>query len=158
IPSFEDLAEALRDKPNGFPSQEFGFRRLRGLLLAVCALLLGLLLASGIIAVHFLRDLYAQELSVRHALTERTQMLFGLWVSVQGYRQAVEQFVSETQAGREQVARQRLDKLTLRVDMELRRYPRQQDSEESALVRSIGDVFFQQRDFYTVLKSSPAKQ
>jgi signal transduction histidine kinase len=161
IPSFEGLAETLRDKRNGLPSQEFGpsLWRLRGLLLAVCASLLGLLLAAGIMAVHFLREMHAQELSMRHALTERTQMLFGLWTSVQGYHQAVEHLASETQAGREQAALQRLDQLTLQVDLELRRYPKQRDSEESALVRNIEDVFFQQRDFYvTILKASPMKQ
>ena len=99
------------------------FRRVRALLFAVCASLLALLLTSGIMAVRFLGQMYAQEAAVRHALTERTQMLVGLWASVQGYRQAVESFVAKAAADRDEVGRRHLDQLGLEVDMELQRYP-----------------------------------
>jgi len=110
-------------------------------------------------AVRFLGQMYAQEAAVRHALTERTQMLVGLWASVQGYRQAVESFVAQAAADRDEVGRRHLDQLGLEVDMELHRYPSQEDSAESALVRSIEDAFHRQRDFYVaIVTASPAKQ
>ena len=69
-------------------------------------------------AVRFLGQMYAREAAVWHALTERTQMLVGLWASVQSYRQAVESFVAKAPADRDQVARRHLDQLGLEVDME----------------------------------------
>ena len=129
------------------------------MLLAVCASLLALLLTSGIMAVRFLGQMYAREAAVWHALTERTQMLVGLWASVQSYRQAVESFVAKAPADRDQVARRHLDQLGLEVDMELQRYPSQEDSTETALVRSIEDAFHRQRDFYiAIVTASPLKQ
>jgi len=131
----------------------------RGLLLAICATLLTLLLTSGIIAVRYLGQMYAQEAAVRHALTERTQMLLGLWVCVQGYRQAVERFVAKSPADRDQVARRHLDQLGLEFDMELQRYPRQEDSTETVLVRTVQDAFRRQRDFYISIGSTgPARR
>ena len=129
------------------------------MLLAVCASLLALLLTSGIMAVRFLGQMYAREAAVWHALTERTQMLVGLWASVQSYRQAVESFVAKAPADRDQVARRHLDQLGLEVDMELQRYPSQEDSTETALVRSIEDAFHRQRDFYiAIVTASQLKQ
>jgi signal transduction histidine kinase len=160
ILSFEDSMAVFSDEPAGFTPPELGpsFRGLRWLLLVVCGTLLALLLASGITAVHFLGDMHAQELSITHALAERTQMLLGLWVSVQGYRQAVEQIVSAAQADRDQAARQHLDQLTLEVEMELRQYPSQRDSEESVLLRGIEDVFSQQRSLYiAILTAKPQR-
>jgi signal transduction histidine kinase len=129
------------------------------LFLAVCASLLTLLLASGIMAIRYLGQMYVQEASVRHALTERPQVLIGLWVSVQGYRQAVESFVTRSPADRDPVARRHLDQLGLEVDRELQRYPTQEDSTETALVRSIVNVFHRYRDFYiAIATASPAKR
>jgi signal transduction histidine kinase len=134
-------------------------QKLRGLVLAMCGSLLFLLLGSGITAVHFLRDMHAQEMSVTHALVERTQMLVGLWVSVQGYRHAVEQFVLQTHAVPDQVARQRLDQLTAQVHSELGSYPSQQDFRESALLRDLQESFSQQHSLYTaVLTPAASKQ
>jgi signal transduction histidine kinase len=160
IPPIEGSLRTFRDRPNGFVSPESGpsVPTLRGLLFALCASLLALLLTSGIMAVHFLRDMHGQETSVREALTERTQMLFGLWTSVQGYRRAVEQFVSGIQSNGDQGTRERLDQLTLQVDTELQRYPSQQDPEESALVRSMEGLFLQQRSVYIAVRANgPAK-
>jgi len=86
-------------------------------------------------------------------------MLVGLWVSVQGYCRAVESFVAKSPSDRDQVARRHLDQFGLEVDMELQRYPSQEDSTETALVRSIEDSFHRQRNFYlSVVTASPAKQ
>jgi hypothetical protein len=74
---------AMRDGPTHI--------RFRLLLIVVCGSLLAV--ASGPVAIQLRRSVHAQELAIAHTLADRTQMLVGLWVSVQEYRQAVEQFV-----------------------------------------------------------------
>jgi hypothetical protein len=63
---------------------------LRGLVLALCASLLALLVIAGIVAIQSLIRMHDQETAFRHVLTERTQMLVSLWASVDNYRQAVD--------------------------------------------------------------------
>src|SRR5438477_4329579 len=75
---------------------------LRWLLLGVCAALLVLLVAAGAVAVRYLGEMHNQELAVTRALAERTQMLSGLWLSIQSYNQAVQQFVAQAEADRDQ--------------------------------------------------------
>jgi signal transduction histidine kinase len=133
--------------------------RQRWLVLSVCAALLVLLLAAGAVAVRFLGEVHNQELAVTRTLAERTQMLSGLWLSIQSYNQAVQQFVAQAEADRDQQAQQRIDQLTLEIDSELRRYPAIRDSEESVLLRGMQDVFLQQRTLYvTVLRAPPAER
>ena len=130
---------------------------MRGLVLAVCASLLILLLMAGILAIHSLSRMHDQETAVRRALTERTQMLVGLWASVEDYRQAVDQLV-KAPAARGQLAGTSLDQLTRQIDSKLQQYPSQGDSEETALVHIIEDVYHQQREFYIgIVTASPAK-
>jgi signal transduction histidine kinase len=99
-------------------------------------------------AIHFLRDMHAQEVSAAHALVERTQMLFGLWISVQGYGKAVEQFVLEASTGKGKNEGRHLDGLTLQVDTELRHYPSRREPQESALLEVLHSIFTQQRNLY----------
>ena len=133
--------------------------RLRWLLLGVCGGLLGLLLMSGAAAVHFLGEMHAQQLAVTRTLAERTQTLSGLWLSVQSYYQAVQQFVAQAKADGDQAARRRVEKLTLEIDTEIQRYPGERDPEESALLRGIEDVFSRQRTLYiAVLEAKPAER
>src|ERR1039458_697365 len=66
--------------------------RLRWLFLCVSGLLLALLLVSGVLAVRFLSEMRTQELAATRALAERTSALSGLWLSVQSYDQAVQQW------------------------------------------------------------------
>jgi signal transduction histidine kinase len=125
--------------------------KLRWLLTGVCGALLALLLLSAVLAYHFLGELHAREMAVTRALSERTQMLAGLWLSIQDYNQAVQQFVAQAQDERDQATRQRLERLTVEIDGELRRYPGDRDSEESALLRGMQDVFTQQRVLYVAI-------
>ncbi|HTP34325.1 MAG TPA: sensor histidine kinase [Candidatus Acidoferrales bacterium] len=129
--------------------------RLRWLLLGVCAALLVLLLVAGAVAVRFLDDMHTQELAVTHALAERTQMLAGLWLSIQSYNQAVQEFVTQAQVDRDEAARQRLDQLTTQIDGDLRRYPATQDTEEILLLRGMQAVFLQQRTLYVSVLEAP---
>ena len=130
--------------------------KLRWLFLCVSGLLLALLLASGVLAVRFLSEVRTQELAATRALAERTRALSGLWLSVQSYNQAVQQFVEQTAADRDAEARRLLDRLTLEIDADFDRYPSVRDSEESALLNGMRLVFSQQRTLYvTILATRP---
>jgi signal transduction histidine kinase len=132
--------------------------KLRWLLLCVSALLLALLLVSGVLAVRFLSEMHTQELAVTRALAERTHALSGLWLSIQSYNQAVQQFVAQTAAERDQAAR-RLDRLTLEIDADFDRYPSFRDAEEDALLNGMRRVFSQERTLYiTILAARPAER
>ena len=130
--------------------------KLRWLFLCVSGLLLALLLASGVLAVRFLSEVRTQELAATRALAERTRAISGLWLSVQSYNQAVQQFVEQTAADRDAEARRLLDRLTLEIDADFDRYPSERDSEESALLNGMRLVFSQQRTLYvTILATRP---
>jgi signal transduction histidine kinase len=130
--------------------------RLRWLLLVLCLALLALLVGSGLVAVRLFGEMHAQELAVSRVLAERTEMLSGLWTAIQNYNQAVQQFVTRTKATEVELARQRLDRLTLEIDGQLRGYPTGHDPVESALLAGMQDVFEQQRTIYlTVLAARP---
>jgi signal transduction histidine kinase len=122
-------------------------------------LLLALLLVSGVLAVRFLAEMRTQELAATRALAERTRALSGLWLSVQSYDQAVQQFVAQTAADRDAEARRRLDRLTMEIDAGFNRYPSVRDSEEDALLSVLRGVFSQQRTLYiTILDARPAER
>ena len=130
--------------------------KLRWLFLCVSGLLLALLLASGVLAVRFLSEVRTQELAATRALAERTRAISGLWLSVQSYNQAVQQYVEQTAADRDAEARRLLDRLTLEIDADFDRYPSVRDSEESALLNGMRLVFSQQRTLYvTILATRP---
>ncbi len=129
--------------------------RFHWLFLTVCAALLLILVISSFIAGAFLNRMHGQEQDVRRTLTGRTQLLSGLWLSMQSYNQAVEQFVAkETQDG-EKAARRQLDDLTLLIDSDLSRYPTLRDSEESALLAEMQAVFSRQRTLYISIIQAP---
>jgi signal transduction histidine kinase len=127
--------------------------KLRWLLLSVSAFLLALLLVSGFLAVRFLSEMHTQELAVTRALAERTQSLSGLWLSIQDYNQAMQQFVAQTAAEQDAAAR-RLDRLTLEIDADFERYPSVRDSEEDALLNGMRRVFSHQRTLYVAILSA----
>ena len=95
--------------------------RLRWLFLCVSVFLLALLLVSGVLVVRFLAEMRTQELAATRALAERTRALSGLWLSIQSYDQAVQQFVAQTAADQNAEAR-RLDQLNLEIDAGFDRY------------------------------------
>jgi signal transduction histidine kinase len=133
--------------------------KLRWLFLWVSLLLLALLLGSGVLVVRFLSEMRAQELAATRALAERTRALSGLWLSIQGYDQAVQQFVAQTEADRNSEARRRLDQLTLEIDSDFDRYPSVRDAEEAALLNGMRGIFSQRRTLYiTLLEARPAER
>ena len=131
---------------------------LRWLLLAVSAILLAILMVSGALAARFLKAIHNQELAVTNALTERTQTLSSLWLSVQSYNQAVQQFVAQTAADRAADQR-RLDQLARDIDSDFDRYPSILDPEEAALLAGMRQLFSQQRTFYVeIITARPAER
>jgi len=134
--------------------------KLRLLLIGVCAALLGLLVVSGGLAVRYLDRMHAQEIEVNRALAERTQMLSGLWLSIQTYNQAIQQFVDKAKADQDkakrETERQQLDQLTLAIDTGFQNYPADRDTEEAALLLGMRDLFARQRTLYiTILRAAP---
>jgi signal transduction histidine kinase len=152
--TLSESADAGEPPEPGSPSS-----RLRWLFLSVSVLLLALLLVSGVLAVRFLKEMRTQELAATRALAERTHALSGLWLSVQSYDQAVQQFVAQTAADRDAEARRRLDQLTMEIDAGFDRYPSVRDSEEEALLSGLRGVFSQQRTLYiTILTARPEQR
>lgn len=138
------------------PEPKARSRNLRWPLLFVFGILLSVLLVSGILAIRFLDEMHAQQQQVTHALAARTQMLSGLLLSLQSYNEAVGQFVAQEKADWDQAERQHLDQLTFEIDSELKRYPVDRDSTESALLTGMQHVFMQQRTLYvSVLAAKP---
>ena len=128
---------------------------LRWLFLCVSVLLLALLLVSGVLAVRVLSEMRNQELAATRTLAERTRALSGLWLSLQSYDQAVQQFVAQTAADRDAESRRRLDRLTLAIAADFDRYPTARDSEEDALLNGMRGVFSQQRTLYIAILAAP---
>jgi hypothetical protein len=117
--------------------------KLRWLLLFVCGALLALVLASGILAMRYLGAMHAQQRVVMHALASRTLMLSDLLLSIQSYNEAVRQFVVQEKSDWDQAAQQNLDQLAVEIDSDLKRYPNDRDSTETALLNGMQDVFTQ---------------
>ena len=152
--TLSEMADAGEWSPPAPPSS-----RLRWLFLCVSVVLLALLLGSGVLAARFLSEMRTQELAATHALAERTRALSGLWLSVQSYNQAVQQFVAQTAAERDAEVRRRLDQLTVEIATDFDRYPTVRDSEEDALLAGMRRVFSQQRTLYiTILAARPAER
>ena len=90
--NYTSLTETICDIPL---RRRFG----RGWLVGFCvALLLTLLLRSGVLTVRFLSELREQEIGATHALAERARALSGLWLSIQSYDRAVQDFVEQSAA------------------------------------------------------------
>jgi signal transduction histidine kinase len=153
MPTLSESADAGASREPTPPSS-----RLRWLFLSVSVFLLTLLLVSGVLVVRFLAEMRTQELAATRALAERTRALSGLWLSIQSYDQAVQQFVAQTAADQDAEAH-RLDQLNLEIDGDFDRYPSVRDSEEDALLNGMRRVFSQQRTLYiTILAARPAQR
>src|ERR1700676_3104662 len=120
--------------PGAWREPEPPSSKLRWLLLCVSVLLLAILLVSGVLAVRFLSDLHTEELAVTRALSERTQALSGLWLSIQSYNHAVQQLVAQTAGDHDVEPRRRLEQLTVEIDADFERYPSVRDAKEDALL------------------------
>jgi signal transduction histidine kinase len=133
-------------------------RNLHWFFLTVSLLLLALVLLSGMLSVHFLSQLRAEELRATRALAERTRALSGLWLSIQSYDHAVQEFLAQA-ANDDAATRRRLDQLAVEIVSNFKHYPVDRDSEENALLSGMQQVFSERRTLYvTVLAATPAQR
>lgn len=152
-------ASRLGNIDDALPERPPATIRLRWLILIVCSALMMLMLGSGLVAVRLFGEIRTQQEAVSHALAVRTEMLSRLWIAIQSYNQAVQQFVTRTKADEIQFARRQIDQLTVEIDEKLKNYPANPDPEESALLAGLQNVFDQQRTIYlTVLAIKPSKR
>lgn len=145
----ENAADASRPESTTVSS------KFRWLFVGVSGALLALLLVSGVLADRFLVKVRAQELAATQALSERAQALTRLWLLVQSYNQAVQQFVTEARAEGQPPSRRQIDHLTVEIDSNLNRYPVDDDS-AAALLDGFRDVFLQQQTVYLAVLESKA--
>src|ERR1700691_850290 len=80
--------------PGAAPTPEDLASPMRWLLLGAFAVLLGLLVVSGVAAVHVLRDMHQQAQTIRAASAERAQALANICVSIQVYDQTIEHYAT----------------------------------------------------------------
>ena len=93
--------ESSRNSLAGARSPEPPSSTLRWLVLGVGGALLALLVLAGFVAAHFLGEMRTRQLAATRALAERTQMLSGLWLSIQSSGPGRECFRVVLSRGRE---------------------------------------------------------
>jgi signal transduction histidine kinase len=116
---------------------------LRWALLGAFAILLGLLVVSGIAAVHVLRQMHQQAQSIRAASAQRAQALSNICISIQIYDQKIAHFVSDPHAEPDQDVVDGLGRLASEVSDGWNRFP-----EERAFLETLRDLVAQQRSMY----------
>jgi signal transduction histidine kinase len=116
---------------------------LRWTLLGAFAILLALLVVSGLTAVHVLREMHQQAQSIRAASAEREQANSNICVSVQIYDQTITRYAASLHAEPEQEVIDGLSKLGAQVSAAWNRYP-----EERPFLETLRDLVAQQRALY----------
>jgi signal transduction histidine kinase len=133
----EEASAAATPKPDELRSP------LRWALLAAFAILLSLLVVSGVAAVHVLREMHRQAQSIRAASAERAQALSSICVSVQIYDQTITRYAATLRGEPDQSVIDGLGKLSAQVSGDWNRYP-----EERAFLETLRDLVAQQRALY----------
>jgi signal transduction histidine kinase len=104
-------------------------RRLHVILLCTFAGLLVLLLAAGLIALHYLRQLRAAEAGLAQSLSARTETLSSLVSAVNLYDERIQQYLIADQAHREDFT-----VLSREIHLLLREYPAGRSPEEQQML------------------------
>jgi signal transduction histidine kinase len=122
----------------GLPSfqaaqDEWPSKMLHAVLLAGFTGLLGLLLAAGLAALHFLRDLRAAEADLAHSLSARTESLTSLIRAVHLYNSHIQQDLLEDKDNG-----QDFRQLAREIDLRLKSYPAPRSPEEEQMLGLIG--------------------
>jgi signal transduction histidine kinase len=116
---------------------------LRWTLLGAFAILLALLVISGLTAVHVLRAMHQQAQSIRAASAEREQANSNICVSVQIYDQTITRYAASLHAEPDQDVIDGLSKLSAQVSAAWNLYP-----EERPFLETLRDLVAQQRALY----------
>src|SRR5580692_8635913 len=113
---------------------------LRWTLLGTFAILLALLVVSGLTAVHVLREMHQQAQSIRAASAERALANSNICVSIQVYDQTITRYAAGPRAEPDQDLVDGLSKLSAQVSAAWNRYP-----EEREFLETLRDLVAQQR-------------
>ena len=116
---------------------------LRWTLLGAFAILLALLVVSGVAAVHVLREMHGQAQSIRAASAERAQANENICVSIQVYDQTITRYAASPLAEPDQEVIDGLRELSAQVSGAWNRYP-----EERPFLETLRDLVAQQRAMY----------
>jgi signal transduction histidine kinase len=116
---------------------------LRWTLLGAFAILLALLVVSGLTAVHVLREMHQQAQSIRAASAERAEANSNICVSIQIYDQTITRYAASLHAEPEQEVIDGLSKLSAQVSAAWNLYP-----EERPFLETLRDLVAQQRALY----------
>jgi signal transduction histidine kinase len=116
---------------------------LRWTLLGAFAILLALLVVSGVTAVHVLREMHRRAQTIRAASAEREQANSNICVSIQIYDQTITRYAASPRAESDQDVIDGLSKLSAQVSGAWNRYP-----EERPFLEALRDVVAQQRALY----------
>jgi signal transduction histidine kinase len=116
---------------------------LRWTLLGAFAILLALLVVSGVTAVHVLREMHRQAQSIRAASAEREQANSNICVSVQIYDQTITRYAASPRPEPDQDVIDGLSELSSQVSGAWNRYP-----EERPFLETLRDLVAQQRALY----------
>jgi signal transduction histidine kinase len=124
-------------------------------LLGTFAALLVLILVSGAAATRTLREMHREEQDARRALSERSQTLSKLYVSIEVYNENIGRYLGQSPQKPDPEVRQQLDRLTSEIESELNGYPQQRQAEEAALLRSIEDLYRRHLGLYESAIGAP---
>ncbi|MGA3237602.1 MAG: sensor histidine kinase [Bryobacteraceae bacterium] len=138
------------------PTPDVSRSPLRWTLLGAFAILLALLVVSGVTAVHVLREMHRQAQSIRAASAEREQANSNICVSVQIYDQTITRYAASPRAEPDQDVIDGLSELSAQVSGAWNRYP-----EERPFLETLRDLVAEQRALYAarqpalVIKQEP---
>ena len=135
-------------KSNLPPERDWPSRRLRWVLLGAFLGLLGLIVASGLKATRTLSQMHQQELQARRDVTDRTQALSNLYISIEVYNDGIERYVGSPAEKSDSEMRRELDRLTADISSRLTRYPGDRQPDEAAFLTQILDLFEREREVY----------
>src|SRR5580658_3325229 len=112
-------------------------------LLGAFAILMGLLVVSGLAAVHVLRAMHQQAQSIRAASAERAQALSNICISIQIYDETIAHYAAGPHAEPDQEVVVGLGRLAAEVSDGWNRFP-----EERAFLETLRDLVAKQRSMY----------
>lgn len=138
----DEASAAATPPPDEFRST------LRWILLGAFAILLALLVVSGIAAVRVLKAMHQQAQSIRAASAERAQALSNICISIQIYDQTIAHYAADPRAEPDQEVVVGLGRLASEVSDGWNRFP-----EERAFLETLRDLVAQQRSMYTTRQS-----
>lgn len=108
--------------------------------------LLGIMLISGMTALHDLDEMHSGEQEARRDFLVRTQALSGLCLSIQIYGETVQHYVTAIDPGRDADVRTALNRIKSDIGAAFSGFPADPNPQEMAALRTIEQLFARQRE------------